>query len=215
MNIIEYELIKSNIFELTSITTNFFLNPDTGESTGSAYTYEDTIDTSGKITKTAISLKGNTCISVYLYNYFMILLPDDLIFKKNCSKEMIKIHKKYNSSVIASMKVEKKNVSRWGIFKLTKFNRDNFYINDVVEKPMINNAPSNYAVIGRYILSKKIFKILKKIKPKKNNELHITDAIRKLILNKDKFIGHVFSGKYLDCGTMKGYINSSIEISKL
>ena len=148
-------------------------------------------------------------------NYFMILLPDDLIFKKNCSKEMIKIHKKYNSSVIASMKVEKKNVSRWGIFKLTKFNRDNFYINDVVEKPMINNAPSNYAVIGRYILSKKIFKILKKIKPKKNNELHITDAIRKLILNKDKFIGHVFSGKYLDCGTMKGYINSSIEISKL
>ena len=148
-------------------------------------------------------------------NYFMILLPDDLIFKKNCSKEMIKIHKKYNSSVIASMKVEKKNVSRWGIFKLTKFNRDNFHINDVVEKPMISNAPSNYAVIGRYILSKKIFKILKKIKPKKNNELHITDAIRKLILNKDKFIGHVFSGKYLDCGTMKGYINSSIEISKL
>ena len=148
-------------------------------------------------------------------NYFMILLPDDLIFKKNCSREMIKIHKKHNSSVIASMKVKKKDVSRWGIFKLTKFNKDNFYINDVIEKPKTNNAPSSYAVIGRYILSKKIFKILKKIKPGKNNELHITDAIRKLVLDKDKFIGHIFSGKYLDCGTMKGYINSSIEISKL
>ena len=79
----------------------------------------------------------------------------------------------------------------------------------------LKKAPSNYAVIGRYILPKKIFKILQNQKPGQNGEIHITDAIKTLIDKKEKFIGHIFSGKYLDCGTLKGYINSSIEIYKL
>ena len=148
-------------------------------------------------------------------NFFLLLLPDDLILKKNCSNEMVKIHKKYKSSVIASKIVKKSDVSRWGIFKVKKINKDKFIIRDVVEKPSINLAPSNYAVIGRYILPKKIFSLLKKQKAGKNNEIHITDSIRRLILQKNKFIGHVFAGKYLDCGTMNGYINSSIEVSKI
>ena len=78
----------------------------------------------------------------------------------------------------------------------------------------MKTAPSSYALIGRYILPSKIFKILKKQKCGKDGEIHITDAIRTLIRQKNKFIGHVFSGKYLDCGTMKGYIKSSLEISK-
>ena len=88
-------------------------------------------------------------------------------------------------------------------------------IKDVIEKPSVHKAPSNYAVIGRYILPGEIFKVLKEQKPGENGEIHITDAIRKLIKKKNKFIGHVFAGKYLDCGTMKGYINSAKEISKL
>ena len=148
-------------------------------------------------------------------NFFLLLLPDDLILKSNCSKEMIKIHNSYNSSVIASKTVKKSDVTRWGIFKLRKFEKDKFVINDVIEKPSINSAPSNYAVIGRYILPKKIFKHLKKQKTGKDNEVHITDSIRTLILQKNKFIGHVFAGKYLDCGTMHGYIKSSLEIAKL
>jgi len=149
-------------------------------------------------------------------NYFMVLLPDDLIINKNCSTRMIQIYKKYNSSVIAAKKVKRKEVSRWGIFNISKKNsKDSYIVNDVVEKPSIANAPSNLAIIGRYILPKKIFKILKKQKLGKNNELHVTDAIRKLILDKNKFLCHNFSGKYLDCGTMNGFINSSFEISKI
>ena len=155
------------------------------------------------------------CKNYVKSKYFLMILPDDLIIKSNCSLSMIKLHKKYKSSVIASKKVKKKDVSRWGIFNLKKFNKNNFFIKDVVEKPSLKNAPSNYAVIGRYILPKKIFKILQKQKPGQNGEIHITDAIKTLIDKKEKFIGHVFSGKYLDCGTMKGYIDSSIEISKL
>ena len=155
------------------------------------------------------------CKNYVKSKYFLMILPDDLIIKNNCSLSMIKLHKKYKSSVIASKKVKKKDVSRWGIFNLKKFNKNNFFIKDVVEKPSLKNAPSNHAVIGRYILPKKIFKILQNQKPGQNGEIHITDAIKTLIDKKEKFIGHVFSGKYLDCGTLKGYINSSIEISKL
>ena len=155
------------------------------------------------------------CKNLVKSKYFLMLLPDDLIIKSNCSQSMIKLHKKYKASVIASKKVKKKDVTRWGIFNLKKLNKNNFIIKDVMEKPSLKKAPSNYAVIGRYVLPKKIFKILQNQKPGRNGEIHITDAIKSLIDKKEKFIGHIFSGKYLDCGTLKGYINSSIEISKL
>ena len=148
--------------------------------------------------------------------YFLMLLPDDLIIRKNCSKSMMAVHKKFNSSVMASMKVNKNEVSRWGIYSVKKkINDKNFIINGVVEKPSIKKAPSNNAVIGRYILPKIIFNKLLKLKPGKGNEIHITDAIESLINDKEKFIGHNFSGKYLDCGTMRGYINSTLEIVKI
>ena len=148
--------------------------------------------------------------------FFLLLLPDDLIIKKNCSKSMISIHNRYKSSVMASMKVNKKTVSRWGIYKLgKKIDKRNYLIKDVFEKPSIQNAPSNRAVIGRYILPKKIFIKLSKQKPGKDGEIHITDAIQSLISDNNKFIAHNFSGKYLDCGSMKGYIKSSLEISKI
>ena len=147
--------------------------------------------------------------------FFLMLLPDDLIIKKNCSKSMINIHKRYKSAVMASMNVSKKTVSRWGIFKLDKkFDKKNYLIKDVIEKPSIINAPSNKAVIGRYILPKKIFSKLSKLKPGKGGEIHITDAIQSLIYENDKFIAHTFSGKYLDCGSMDGYIKSNLEIAK-
>ena len=148
-------------------------------------------------------------------NFFLMLLPDDLIIKRNCSKSMIKIHKKYNASVMASMNVKKNNVSRWGIYKLkTKINKNNYLISDVIEKPSVKKAPSNKAVIGRYILPREIFSKLLKQKPGKGGEIHITDAIQTLIQNDKKFIAHNFSGKYLDCGSMSGYIKSTLEIAK-
>ena len=148
--------------------------------------------------------------------FFLMLLPDDLIIKRNCSKDMILIHNKTKCSVMASMKVNKKNVSRWGIYSVkSKLDKNNFIIKGVVEKPDIKSVPSNNAVIGRYILPKKIFKILEYQKKGKGGEVHITDSIKTLINQNNLFIGHNFKGKYLDCGTMKGYINSGLEISKL
>ena len=147
--------------------------------------------------------------------YFLLLLPDDLIINKNCSKEMISLFKKKNSSIIATKTVKKNTVSRWGILSTKNKRKNSFVITDVVEKPKINEAPSNFAIIGRYILPFKIISEIKKLKPGKDNEIHITDAIRNLIQENSKFIGHNFKGKYLDCGTMDGYIKSSLEIAKL
>ena len=165
------------------------------------------LGTGDAVLKTKNLIKGN---------YFLMLLPDDLIIKNNCSKSMIKIHKRYKSSVMASMNVPKKTVSRWGIYKLGKrINKNNYLIKNVIEKPMISKAPSNKAVIGRYILPKKIFSKLLNQKPGKGGEIHITDAIQTLILNNEVFIAHNFSGRYLDCGSMHGYIKSTLEIAKL
>ena len=148
--------------------------------------------------------------------YFLMLLPDDLIIKQNCSKSMIKVHKKYKSSVMASMNVAKKTVTRWGIYKLKKkLNKKNYLIEKVIEKPSVKKAPSNKAVIGRYILPKTIFSVLSKQKPGKGGEIHITDSIQTLIDNSESFIAHNFSGKYLDCGSMQGYIKSTLEIAKI
>tara|TARA_B100000787_G_scaffold135450_1_gene104224 strand:+ start:436 stop:1251 length:816 start_codon:yes stop_codon:yes gene_type:complete len=147
--------------------------------------------------------------------YFLMLLPDDLIIKKNCSKSMILVHKKYNSSVMASMKIKKNEASRWGIYSIKdRIDKINFFIKSVVEKPTTKQAPSNNAVIGRYILPKTIFSKLLNLKSSNNGEIHITDAIQALISEDKKFIGHNFTGKYLDCGTMSGYINSTLEIAK-
>ena len=155
------------------------------------------------------------CEKLIKGNFFLMLLPDDLIIGKNCTSEMLALHKKYNSGIIATKKVEKKSVSRWGILSLKNKKKYSFQVNDVVEKPTINSAPSNYAIIGRYILPYEIFKEIKKLKPGKGNEIHITDAIKKLIYKGEKFFANIFKGRYLDCGTLKGYINSGIEIYKV
>ena len=146
--------------------------------------------------------------------YFLILLPDDLIIKNNCSKEMIKLHKKTNGSIIATKRVERKTVSRWGILGFKNKTKNSFLINEVIEKPKLSQAPSNYAIIGRYILPKKILSVLKDQGRGKGGEIHITDAIKTLVKENEKFYGNIFKGKYIDCGTLEGFINSGLTISK-
>ena len=146
--------------------------------------------------------------------FFLMLLPDDLIINKNCSKEMIGLHKRTKGSIIATKRVDKKTVSRWGILNFVEKRKNFFRIKDVIEKPSIKQAPSNYAIIGRYILPSKIFSEITKLKAGQGGEIHITDAIKNLIHKGEKFFGNIFMGKYLDCGTIGGYIQSSIKIFK-
>tara|TARA_B110000971_G_scaffold156350_1_gene159717 strand:+ start:1731 stop:2549 length:819 start_codon:yes stop_codon:yes gene_type:complete len=154
------------------------------------------------------------CKNLIKGSHFLMLFPDDLITRKNCSKEMISLHKKNKCSVIATKTVKKNTVSRWGILSLKNKKKNFFIIKDVVEKPKLGSAPSNYAIIGRYILPKTVMQKLKNLKPGQGGEIHITDAIKELIKDGEKFYGNIFKGKYLDCGTLSGYINSGIQIGK-
>ena len=147
-------------------------------------------------------------------SHFLMLLADDLIVKKNCLKEMIALHKRTRGSVIATKKVERKTVSRWGILGFKNRSKNSFLINEVVEKPKLSEAPSNYAIIGRYILPKKILSVLNNQGKGKGGEIHITDAIKTLVKRNEKFYGNIFKGKYIDCGTLEGFIKSSITVSK-
>ena len=146
--------------------------------------------------------------------HFLMLLADDLIVKKNCSKEMITLHKRTKGSVIATKRVDRKTVSRWGILGFKNRSKNYFLINEVIEKPKLSEAPSNYAIIGRYILPKKILSVLKNQGRGKGGEIHITDAIKTLVERNEKFYGNIFRGKYIDCGTLQGFINSGLTISK-
>ncbi len=146
--------------------------------------------------------------------HFLMLLADDLIVKKNCSKEMIALHKRTKGSIIATKRVERKTVQRWGILGFKNKSRNSFLINEVIEKPKLNEAPSNYAIIGRYILPMEILSVLKSQGKGKGGEIHITDAIKTLIKKNKKFYGNIFKGKYIDCGTLHGFINSGLTISK-
>ena len=154
------------------------------------------------------------CKKLIKGKYFLMLLPDDLIINKNCSKEMLSLYNKNKCSIIATKTVKKESVSRWGILGVKNKKNNIFEISDVFEKPKINKAPSRYAIIGRYILPKKIFNEIHKLKPGQNKEIHITDAIKSLIYKGEKFYATIFKGKYLDCGTLAGYIKSGIETSK-
>ena len=118
------------------------------------------------------------------------------------------------TTIIATKIVDKKTVTRWGILSIKNKKKNYFQIKDVVEKPTIKKAPSQYAIIGRYVLPIKIFNEIKNLKPGQGGEIHITDAIRNLIIKGNLFFGNIFKGKYLDCGTINGYIESGIKIFK-
>ena len=147
-------------------------------------------------------------------SYFLMLFPDDLIIKKNCSKEMISLYNKTKGSIIATKTVPKKTVSRWGILSGNLKKKNYFTIKDVVEKPTIKEAPSNYAIIGRYILTPDIFNILKDIKPGNNGEIQITDALL-VQAKKGMVIAYKFKGKRFDCGSLKGFIDATNYFAKL
>lgn len=145
------------------------------------------------------------CKKYVKHNHFLLLLPDDIIMNKNCTKELIKIYKKNRGSVIAIRTVKKSEVRRYGIVGFKK--NTHLQISNMIEKPSIKNSPSRSAIIGRYILSKKIFKYLSSQGKGSLGEIQITDAINSMI-QEEKIYGCKFSGKYLDCGTIDGFIKS-------
>ena len=145
--------------------------------------------------------------------YFAVMLGDDIIISEEpCIKQLMRIHEKYDASVIAIQKVEKSRVSKYGIIEYEKIDDRVYKIKDIVEKPSIEEAPSNMAVMGRYILHPSIFSFIEKTKPGKNNEIQLTDAL-KAMLNEHEIYAYEFEGKRFDLGDKLDWLKINIEIA--
>ena len=143
-------------------------------------------------------------------DFFGVILADDLILSEpGCLKQLLKIHERTQSSVLGVFPASENQVSNYGVIS-SKNIEGVEKVDGIVEKPKPADAPSNLAVFGRYILSKEIFSNIEQTKPGLNNEIQLTDAIQKLILNKDVFALE-FEGKRYDCGSKEGYISAIID----
>ena len=143
---------------------------------------------------------------------FCVILPDDLIIGSNCTKELINAYNKKRSTVIGIMKVNKKDVSSYGIINSSIPKKNMYKIKNMVEKPLVKDAPSNLAIVGRYILHNDIFKYIKKTKIGSGGELQITDAILSSI-KFNEIWGYKFKGKRYDCGNKIGFLKAQIAVA--
>lgn len=136
---------------------------------------------------------------------FAVLLADDLIqTDKPVLSEMVKKFDRLRASMAAIMEIEKDQTDKYGILKATQIEDDIVKIDDMIEKPKPENAPSNLAIVGRYILTPRIFYHLEKGKKGANGEIQLTDAM-KALLNEQPIFGYRFKGKRFDCGDKVGF----------
>lgn len=144
---------------------------------------------------------------------FAVLLGDDIVrAEKPCLKQMIEQYERYNASIIGVQHVKDEEVSRYGIVDAAEIDERFYNVSNLVEKPKQEDAPSNLAIIGRYILSPKIFDILSEQKPGAGGEIQLTDAMA--TLNQIEAIyAYNFEGKRYDVGEKLGFIQTTIELA--
>ena len=148
---------------------------------------------------------------------FAVILPDDVIDAPvPCLKQMIDVYNETGCSVLATQVVEGRGISAYGVLDAKpvagKYNGRLFEVRDLVEKPKFEEAPSNLAIIGRYILTPNIFEMLSSIQPGSGGELQLTDGLRAL-LKKEKIYGFTFEGKRHDAGDKLGFLKATVEFA--
>ncbi len=144
---------------------------------------------------------------------FALLLPDDLFFsKKSCLSQLSSIFLKTNASIIAVNKIDKNNIHKYGVIKPGEKKNEAILIDDIIEKPLVEEAPSDIAVCGRYIFTPTIFNHLKKIDSDKSGEIQLTDAIKSL-LSDEQVYAKIYEGEKFDCGSKMGFIHATIAIA--
>jgi UTP--glucose-1-phosphate uridylyltransferase len=145
---------------------------------------------------------------------FAILLGDDIVHteksQRPCLKQLIDCYDEYNTSILGVQSVDPENVSKYGIVDGIQIEDRLCKVKGLVEKPSKEDAPSNTAILGRYIVTPKIFEILENTKPGKGNEIQLTDALLELI-NNEAMYAYNFEGKRYDVGDKLGFLEATVE----
>jgi len=148
---------------------------------------------------------------------FAVILADDLCdsVDNGVISQMIEVFNKHECSIVAIEDIPMHETNKYGIIagNLINNSRNIYQVTDMIEKPSENNAPSNMAIIGRYILTPDIFDILKDIEPDKSGEIQITDAL-KIQAKQGKVIAYKFNGTRFDCGSVEGYVEATNYFAK-
>lgn len=144
---------------------------------------------------------------------FAILLGDDIVDSKvPCLKQLIDCYDEYKTSVIGVQEVEEEDVDKYGILKVKHIEDRVYKVKDMIEKPSIDMAPSNIAILGRYIITPSIFKILENQQTGIGGEIQLTDALRTLA-QQEAIYAYDFEGKRYDVGDKLGFLQATIDFA--
>ena len=144
---------------------------------------------------------------------FVIALGDDIVYNDiPVAKQLIDSYSKYGSSIVGCQEVKESDVSKYGIVKpLLSLDEKTVEMEDFIEKPSVDEAPSKLACLGRYLLTPKIFEYLEKTEPGKCGEIQLTDAIVAMMKDGEKVLAYNFEGKRYDIGNKFGLLKANIE----
>ncbi len=144
---------------------------------------------------------------------FAVMLGDDIVVSDTpCIGQMIKRFEDCGSSIIGVQKVPVSEVSSYGVVGADRVSGNLYKINEMVEKPAPEEAPSNMAIMGRYIITPEIFECLERTKPGKNNEIQLTDALA-LLLEQQDIYAFEYTGKRYDVGNRLGFLQATVELA--
>ncbi len=142
---------------------------------------------------------------------FAVMLPDDVIAaEKPCLQQMVEAYAETGGNMVAAMEVAPENISSYGVLDISEEEGQLVKVKGMVEKPEAAKAPSNLAVIGRYILSPSVLQNLNQMKSGSGGEIQLTDAIAKDIEQDNNVYGFRFRGKRFDCGSKSGFLQATV-----
>jgi UTP--glucose-1-phosphate uridylyltransferase len=146
---------------------------------------------------------------------FAVLLGDDILTDVTPAlRQMMAVYEKYRCSVMLVKRVPKEEISRYGVIKGRKVEEQLYHIMDMVEKPEVRQAPSDLAIVGRYLLTPEIFPILEKTAADPTGEIQLTNALKGLLRGKKQMIYALeFQGRWHDAGTILGFLKTTVEIA--
>jgi len=142
---------------------------------------------------------------------FAVLLGDDIVYaEKPCLKQMIEVYDEYKTTILGVQDVPAKDVDKYGIISGMKIEDRVYKVKGLVEKPKVDEAPSNIAILGRYIINPAIFDILEHTAPGKGGEIQLTDALKELA-TVEAMYAYNFKGKRYDVGDKSGFLKATVE----
>lgn len=153
------------------------------------------------------------CAKTFVGNEpFAVMLGDDIVYTEDtpCLKQMIECYDDHETSVLGVQTVKENDVDKYGIVDGKQLADRVYSVNDLVEKPAIEGAPSNVAILGRYIINPSIFDILAETEPGIGGEIQLTDALKELALQED-MVAYDFVGKRYDVGNKQGFLEATVE----